>query len=178
MYLEDLVARIDAPQLVHFPIHYIDQLDCQFQVPQLSKFIGLLNLKMSQFENAMVYFRHERYVLFAFRHEKHKLRFGPFLHDDSLSITISGKGIDQQVSHITQVLSQTSPMLAGVAHLEIQAGNLESNWQRGIDEIAWLDFLRPFTAVKTLRISGVLAGSVALALEGIAAEMGIQCCLT
>ncbi|KAI9435996.1 hypothetical protein H4582DRAFT_2100070 [Lactarius indigo] len=165
MYLEDLVARIDAPQLDQFTIDYAEPLDCQIQVPQLSKFIGRLNLKMFQFENAVVYFQHEHYVGFAFRHEKHKFQFSPFLFEDTLSIYIPGKGIDQQASRMTQVLSQTSAMLAGVAHLEIQAGNLESSRQHGIDEIALLELLRPFTAVKTLRVPEVLAGSAALALE-------------
>jgi len=79
---------------------------------------------------------------------------------------------------MTQVLGQTSAMLADVVHLEIVADSpyLESIGQLEdtISNIAWLELLRPFTAVKTLRVPTVLAASFALALEGITGEMGIQ----
>jgi len=177
-YLEDLVARIDTPRLDLFPIQYLDRLD--FQVPHLSEFVDRLNRKLFQFGDAVVYFQLTRGVVsFAFRHEN-KLRLDPFplVLESSISIYISGEGIDQQVSRMTLVLSQTSAMLADVVHLVIGIGievdGLESNRQDSIGNIAWLEHLRPFTAVKTLRVPEVLAGSVALALEGIIGEKGIQ----
>jgi len=111
---------------------------------------------------------------FAFRHENN-LQSGSMISDGAISISISGEGcrtLDQKMSRMTQVLSQTSTMLAHVAHLEIKVDDL---WQDGMGEIAWLELLRPFTAVKTLRVPELLAGSVALALEGIiGGETGIR----
>jgi len=172
------VARIDTPRLDLFPIQYLDRLDSQ--VPQLSEFVDRLNRKLFQFEDAVVYFRPTRGVVsFDFRHEN-KLRLDPFslVLESSISIYIPGEGIDQQVSRMTLVLSQTSARLADVVHLvigiDIEADGLESNRQDNISEIAWLELLRQFTAVKTLRVPEVLAGNVALALEGIIGETGIQ----
>jgi hypothetical protein len=100
--------------------------------------------------------------------------FLPCILDNAISIYISAEGIDQQVSRITQVLSQTSAILADVVHLEIGADSddLKSIRQDGIGEIAWAKFLHPFTVIKTLRVPKVLAGSVAL--ENVTGEMGIQ----
>jgi len=69
---------------------------------------------------------------------------------------------------MTQVLSQISVMLSDVIHLYIKAGNLESEFQ---DDIAWLELLRPFTALETLRVSPVLTKSVALTLKGVTGAM-------
>jgi hypothetical protein len=53
-----------------------------------------------------------------------------------------------------------------------------TGWRRGYDgsEITWLELSAHFTALKTVRVPEVLAGSVALALEGMTGDsvMGIQ----
>jgi len=65
--LEDLVARIDTPQLAQFSIKYLDQPDF-FQLPQLSGFINCLNHEIFQFGNAVVFFEFitRNMVSFAF----------------------------------------------------------------------------------------------------------------
>ncbi len=65
-------------------------------------------------------------------------------------------------------------MLSDVVRLEINAG---LNWQFAdddMDDIEWLELLRPFTAVETLRVSGEFAESVAHAFKGITMETATQ----
>ena len=175
VYLEDLVARIDAPQLKKFSINYLDQPN--FEVSQMFSFINRLNCKIFQFGNAGVYFDVPPYdISFAFL-EEDSLEGSHFMLENAVSLYIPGDGIEQQVSHMTQVLRHTSARLADVVHLEIAADGLEYNHQDwdNIEESVWLNLLLPFTAMETLCVVGdQLPGIIVPALEGITEEMGIE----
>lgn len=174
VYLEDLVARIDTPQLKKLSINYTDQPN--FEVSQMFSFINRLNCKIFQFGNAGVYFDVPPYdISFAF-HEDVNLG-SHFMLENAISLYIPGGGIELQVSNMTQVLHHTSARLADVVHLEISADGLEFNHQDwgDIEESSWLNLLRPFTAMKKLCVVGdELPGIIVPALEGITGEMGIQ----
>ncbi|KAH9029680.1 hypothetical protein EDB85DRAFT_1965454 [Lactarius pseudohatsudake] len=157
-YLEDFVARIDTPRLDSIDITYTDRLD--FRVPQLPGFINRSGLRKSRLRRAEIHGR-EMISLHLFR------EVGP--QEFAIAIHISScEGIDEGVRHMTQVLSQTSAMLLDVVRLDIK-----SDWGfvEHMDDIEWLELLRPFTAVQLLRVSGEFADSVAHAFRGMTVEI-------
>ncbi|KAH8999918.1 hypothetical protein EDB86DRAFT_3101529 [Lactarius hatsudake] len=165
-YLEDLVAQIDTPQLDYFRISYFNQLD--FQVPQLSRFIvRTQSLYLARFKRARVDFGANN-VYVSLYCEREELLEGHF------SLQISCQGLDWQVSHVAQTLSQSAALLSNVDDLSIDARELSPGGKDYMDGTEWLDLLRPFTAVETLHVCGKLAGHVAHGLEGATGDMVVE----
>ena len=166
-YLEDLVSLINTPQLGYFRISYFNQLDFQVPVPKLSDFIGRTqNLYMAEFKHARIDFGlNGVYIILYYEREK-------LLDGNHFSLQISCRGLDWQVSHIAQTLSQTSAMISNVQDLAIEARepDMLSDGKDFMDDTEWLELLRLFTAVKTLHVSEKLAGYVACGLEGVTEE--------
>ena len=162
-YLEDLVSRIDAPQLSRIYILYFNQL-VDFQVAQLPMFMGRsLGTKLTQFRHAQVSFHRG---LVTFNTSPHANN--PYPNPPYAIATVLCEGIGWQVSHMAQVLSHFSSTQFNLVHLKLE---LEENCQlEGVDDVEWLHLLRQFSAVQTLCVSHELAGHVALALENIAWE--------
>ena len=165
-YLEDLVAQIDTPQLDFIKITYFNRLD--FDVPQLSQFIcrtESLGLDLSKHAE----------LIFAASNANIRLDCEQVGRRQSrLFLQVSCQGLDRQVSLLAQVLGQSPAMLSNVGHLSIHVQCPRLGWEDEGDDmvdIGYLDLLRPFTAVKTLRLHGHSAGPVALALENEAEEM-------
>ncbi len=162
-YLEHLLARIDIPRLHCFEITYFNQLD--FRVPQLSQFIGRTeNLELAQSRHAQVRFHINDVHIELDCEEKERPR-------SRLTLRISCKWLDWQVSHLTQILGQSPALVSNVGHLSIVKDDLQPGWQDDMDDTDWLELLRPFTAVNTLHGSKQLAGHFALALDGVSGEM-------
>ena len=162
-YLEDLVARIDAPQLDHFITSYLNQL-VDFQVPQLPLFIDRsVGPKLNPFRHAGVNFFRS---LVIFGTHRHPIDSSPDPHYASTSVNCYG--IDCQVSHIAQVVSHFSTTLSSVVHLKLRA--MYGYQPESADDVEWLHLLQQFPTVRTLRVSHELAGLVALALEDISLE--------
>ncbi|KAH9167924.1 hypothetical protein EDB89DRAFT_1909676 [Lactarius sanguifluus] len=165
-YLEDLVAQMDTPRLDYFRISYFNQLD--FQVPQLSRFIvRTQSLYLARFKRARVDFgANDVYVsLYCEREE---------LLESHFSLQISCQGLDWQVSHVAQTLSQFATLLSNIGDLSIDARELSPGGKDYMDNTEWLDLLRPFTAVGTLHVSGKLAGYVARRLEGVTGNIVVE----
>jgi hypothetical protein len=161
-YLEDLVTQIDTPQLDYFRISYFNQLD--WRVPRLSKFIRRTqNLNLARFKRARVDFGVNS-VYVSLYCEREELLEGHF------SLQISCRGLDWQVSHVAQILSQSGAMLSNVGDLFINALDLPPG-KDFMDDTEWLELLRPFTGMETLHVSGKVAGYVARGLECVTAEM-------
>ena len=160
-YLEDLVVQIDSPQLDTVRIYCLNQL-VDFQVTRLSKFIDRsLGLKLTPFQHAVVYFCNSLVSFGVHHHANH-----PAQHRCPAETAINCKGIDWQVSHMAQVLSQLSPTLSIVNHLTLHA-EPEDPPLEGTDDVEWPHLLHQFSAVTTLHVSHKLARHVALALENI-----------
>ena len=162
-YLEDLVARIDSPQLDRIYIDYLNQI-VDLQVAQLSKFIDRsVGPELTQFRHAQIGFISGWSTFTMYRHANQ-----PSSDRYSATTVISCKGIDWQVFHMAQVLSQFSAILSNVVHLDLEAA-LEEDHQIE-DDVEWLHLLHQFSTVKVLRVAHELAGHVALALEDITEE--------
>ena len=160
-YLEDLVARIDTPRLASIEISYFNQL--VFQVPQLFRFIGRTQI-IEQAMGAEVYPSPDDISLDLLSGPAERFRV-------LLALRISCVGLDWQVSHLADVLSQSSAALSNVPSLFISERDLPPRWQGEMDDIEWLAFFRQFTALKTLRVSDQQTGHVVHTLNNVTVEM-------
>ena len=177
-YLEDLLARIEAPFLSHVNITFFNQLI--FQVPHLSQFIGRMEMlksaKVAEMESSFgsgVSLKLDRPSASASATQGTPSTSGTTVGEHHpLSLCVSCGVLDWQLSSMAQICSQ-SPLLSNVQHLDIRADYLQLGyqWQEDTDSIAWLEFFSSFTSVETLSISGELCPHVAPALEVVATRM-------
>ena len=162
-YLEDLIAQIDTPQLDYFRISYFNQLD--FHIPQLSKFVGRTqNLSLARFKRARVDFgiNNLDVGLYGEREE---------LLETHFSFQIPCRGLDWQVSHVAQILSQSGAMLSNVSDISIDGRDIPPGRKDFMDDTVWLEILRHFTAGETLHVAGNLAEHIARGFEGATEKM-------
>ena len=165
-YLEDLVAQIDAPQLDRILIVYLNQL-VDFQMAQLSKFTER-SVMMTPFKHAQVALSSDRVSFDMCRHEFRRDENHPTSCRAPTKIVISCRGIDWQVSHIVQVLSQFSATLSNVVRLKLESPDHKYPQSARAE---WVLLLRQFSAVQILHASWKLAKHVSSALENIPQEM-------
>ena len=142
--LEDLVSRIDCPQLNRIAIHIKYTSGHDFRAAQLAEFVNRSDsLQPTLFSRLSISSRGN--IL--------------FMADDMYlcptSICISREEKPWQVSEITHQISQFSAILSYVDHLQI--------FDSGIDDGSWLPLL--LTAVHTLYISEGLSERISLALD-------------
>jgi hypothetical protein len=156
-YLEDLVAQIDAPCLTSIRIKCFDQLI--FQVPQLFRFICQNQIfEQALTMNAEVHFC-SSYVKISLSAPSRRI---------FLEFQISCQGLDSQVSHLAEALSQSSMILFNVHHLFML---MYSSQLEDVDNIEWLALLRRFTAVETLVLPHGLARPITDALNEVTVAM-------
>ena len=161
-YLEDVVARIDAPLLCSIYITFFNQLI--FDIPQLSQFLERAT-KLKAFNNseACVGF-YSSAVLFG---------SPPWTRsfDEGFELMISSKKLDWQLSSLAPVLMSFLPFTYTVEHLYIDGPrSLPSQWLDDIEDVQWLDIFYPFTAVKNLYVCEKFAQCIAFALQELVVE--------
>jgi hypothetical protein len=140
-YLEDLVARIDAPLLDAFDITFFHQLI--FNTPQIARFVARSPNIQPPVEARIVFVFDTIVVTFS--------------TSFSLGIrSIRGNLSDLQLSSLAQICSSSSPeaFIPTVEHLYICGAQ---DWRVYIEDSQWLEVLRPFTAVKYLYLSSRMA---------------------
>jgi hypothetical protein len=158
-YLEDLMARIDAPLLDKLKITFFNQLI--FDTPELAQFID----RTPNFKT-----HHEARVEFS--HSSVRVTFRQ-TYDGVLELAISCSQSDWQLSSLAQVCSLSFPraLIRAVEQLDIhEAGSPGMCWQDDIESSQWLELLHPFTSVKNLYISQEFAPRITPVLQGILAE--------
>ncbi len=166
-YLEEILARIDAPFLHHVDITFFNQLI--FQVPHLSHFIGRMEMlksaKVAEMESSF-----GSGVSIKLDQGGASSTQGTIGHP--LSLCISCGVLEWQISSMAQICSQSS-VFSHVKRLDVRADYLRLGYHdRWKDEsVPWVELFRSFTSVETLSISGELGTHVAHALEVDAAEM-------
>jgi hypothetical protein len=157
-YLEDLVRRIDAPQLDNLKISLFYKLIRVDDTAQLAQFINRTP-KLKALNEAHVVF-HRPGVIFTLRRV---FENGP---------GISHEVVDFLLSSVAQVctLSLSQASSAAVERLYIY-DNYEW-WREDIQvkKYYWLELLRPFTSVKSLYLSRVNVRRIAPALQALIEE--------
>jgi hypothetical protein len=158
-YLEDLVARIDAPLLDRLYIMFFHQLI--FDTPQLAQFVARTsNIQPEPPVEAHITFRREVAIASSWTVPR-KFDF---------EFRISCRQSDWQLSSLTQICSSSFPeaFISTVEHLYICESKYV--WQDDIEDSQCLEVLHPFTALKILHVSREFLPRIALAFQELAGE--------
>jgi hypothetical protein len=157
-YLEDLVARIDAPLLGDLDITFFHQLI--FGTPQLTQFINRTP-DFNAYDEARV----------AFSDGNVSIALVPS-NDAWIRLYISCRQSDWQLSSLAQVCGSSFPqsLISPVRDLYIFEEYTRPRWQDDIESNQWIELLRSFTGVKDLYISRKFAPRIAPALQELAGE--------
>ena len=153
-YLDDLVACIDAPQLNTLDITFFN--DIEFDTPQLVRFISHTP-KSKALES----------VYFTVQDEGATIDFSSQTSPRGLfEVKLLCKGLDWQVAAVEQVCTSCLPPLYMLEDLYFHE-DLYSPPDRkdSVENREWLEFFRPFMAVKNLYLSENLASLIAPALQ-------------
>ena len=158
-YLEELVIRIDTPQLNSMKMTFFNQID--FNTPRLAQFINCTpTLRALDEAHVLVCAPDIASIGFRYRASEDSV--------EHLSINISCKEPDWQLSSIEQVCNSLHP-LSTVEDLYIEDEG-EYNpllvWKDDpIENTLWLQLLLRFTAVKNLYLSVDFAPRIAATLK-------------
>jgi hypothetical protein len=153
-YLDNLVARIDAPQLSSLYITFFNQV--VFDTPQFIQFVSRTPT-LKALEKARVAFEDgAANVNLSSQTSGYGL----------LSVGISCRELDWQISSLEQVCTSSLPPLSTLEDLYIyEAPHSQPDRQGNIETALWLELLHPFTAVKNLYLCEGFAPRIALALQ-------------
>jgi hypothetical protein len=133
-YLDNFVAKIDAPRLGDIDITFLYQPT--MDASQLGRFIERMEVQLS-FSQAEIQFS-EPAISISFTQPSSPTR---------LELRISCKQLDWQLSSIAQICHHFSPFIVRVEHLRIKAIQ-PSSMQGDMDRDQLLKFLLPFRGVK------------------------------
>jgi hypothetical protein len=170
-YLEDFVAQIDAPHLHLITINYFDQ-DIDIEVPQLSTFFNRSEGLKQTLSPKCKAELHEGVLEFRVIGSA-----GWWNADDGISICVDCEFMDRQISQLSHVLSWISPsILSDVVHFFLYSHayvdwDSEDPEPEDLDNVDWLQLLRPFSSMQTLLVDGYLTYRVCEALDDIAGAM-------
>ena len=162
-YMEDFVAQCDAPRLDYFDT--ILDLRDSLWLPHLSSFIARTE---TRFGRAQIIFFSGRSVMITLTREfdpPHEIRQPHVLLNTSFERT------GTHIAHLTHLVDRILVMFSNVGHFSICVNDDCSSWEDDIDSMEWLTFFHQFASVRTLRISGRLAGQVSRALEDVPEEI-------
>jgi hypothetical protein len=151
-YLDDLVARIDAPQLNNLYIMFFN--DIVFDAPQFIRFISRIPT-LKPLENAHVVFGHGKAIIDSSS------------QTSCYEVVISCRELDWQVSSLEQLCASHLPSLSTLEDLYIyeRLYRRQPDWQDNIENTLWLDLLHRFTTVKNLYLSKEFGPRIVAALQ-------------
>jgi len=158
-YVEDLMARIEAPLLENINIKLFNQLI--FVIPQLLHFITYSE-KLNCPNQATVDFQSDL-VQIALS--------PPTGTKGNLILQVLCKVSHWQVSAMVQICNQALPLLTSVERLEICGGEYgfsPQEFQDNVENAQWLELFYPFIAVESLHVAEHLGSLTASALREIA----------
>jgi hypothetical protein len=153
-YLEETLARIDAPQLDELHITFFNQII--FDTPQLFQFI-----------NRRPTLRAPEKGHIAFNSEAISVGFLSQASDYAvLSVRILCTASEWQLSSLEQVCTSSLPPISTLEDLYIFEDRVNPPcWQSDVENTLWLELLRPFAAVKNLYPCKEFVPRIAPALE-------------
>jgi len=155
-YLEDLLARIDAPLLYRLRITFFK--DPNFDVPELRRLVGHTE-DFKAFDYAVVSVFNYSIMLDLKTEAVDHLRW--------LAIEIACKELDLQVSSLAQLCSSSFSLISTLEELKIVESDYlsSSHWKCDTDDTRWVELLDSFTAVKNLYLTDEVARRVCGALR-------------
>ena len=144
-YLEEFVARIDSPSLSKLTVWLFNQIF--FDIPQLCQFISNLYAPGSPTEVSVEH-SSESVIVSLIRGE------GGKSSDTICALGTLCRRLDWQLSFVTQISTQLSPLLSSIHLLEIPM-RFESNVPTGEEEVDATqiqELFQPFTRVKAVYV--------------------------
>jgi hypothetical protein len=153
-YLEEMLARIDAPRLRGLHITFFNQII--FDTPQLFQFISQ-RPALRALEDGHI----------AFNYEAISVRFSSQTFDyGALSVQILCAVSEWQLSSLEQVCGSSLPPVSASEDLYIVEDLYRPpRWQDDVENTLWLDLLRSFVAVKNLYLSHKFVPRIGTALQ-------------
>jgi len=144
-YLEDLLARIDAP-LLHY-LNIIFFIDLDFDLPHLHRLIGHAEA-FKTFDRAQVLIFDEKIQLDLYAET------GTVGGRRRLRLHFDWDELDWQLSSLSQVCNSSFPLIAALEELKIE-GLLDRSprWKDDTENARWLELLDPFAALKNLYLT-------------------------
>ena len=152
-YLEDLMARIDAPHLNDLNIFLFHQLI--FEMPQLTQFIRRTpNLRPP--DEARVLFKASKATVIL-----------PQISYKRFLLGISCRQSDWLLSSLQQVCSSLLPLISSIEYLYIDTQDEDSKllWHGDMENAQWLELLSHFTTAKALYLSWSITRRIVPALQ-------------
>jgi len=157
-YLEDLVARIDVPLLNKSDIEFFPQLI--FHTPRVAQFITrTLNFMASE----------EAHLIFS----NYEAEFTLPRRFIGLNLGIFCRQSDWRLSMLAQVCSSSLPLISTLGRLYIHETH-QPSWPDDIENVQWLELLRPFTTVNALYLSRDITSRIAPALQELVGERATE----
>ena len=152
-YLEDLVSRIDTPQLRIFCITFFSQNN--YDCPRLAQFINCTPKLRAP---------NQAHVRFDDRTASVKL----LARSRILEITIPSRESRRQLMSVPQICNSSLPPPSTVEDLYVEHQYSQLDWEEDApDYTFWLEIFRPFTAVKNLYLSMEFAPDIVDALQDL-----------
>jgi hypothetical protein len=154
-YLEDLVARINAPRMNDLVV-FFDQ-DVLLNTPQFTQFVGR-TFTLEALEKA--------HVVFQFDSAAVKLSSETSGYGE-LKVKFLCRELDRQVSSLKQFCTSCLSPLSMSEDLHISYPNIDlrPDLEDYVENIPWLNVLQPFPAVKNLYLCHDIAPHIGFALQ-------------
>ena len=137
-YLEEFTARINSPTLCKITIRLFNQIF--FEIPQFCQFILGPNALGSPTWVIVTYSAESVSVLLILNGNEHCV------------LGTSCRRLDWQLSFVTEILSQLSPLLSSVRSLTIQKGDGLPSME-DMDSAQWLELFQLLAHVTLVRVS-------------------------
>ena len=152
-YLEDLVARIDAPRLYSLDITLFNQI--VFDTPQTNRFINRTSSLRAPYVARL-----------KFGGKGVHLSTQTTGYREQILVKIPCRESDRQISSLEQVCTSFLPPLSALEDLYIYEDLFSPpDWKDDIDNTLWMELLHPFSPVKNLYLSQEFARRIAPALQ-------------
>jgi hypothetical protein len=138
-YLEEILARIDAPRLDELHITFFNQIT--FDTPQLFQFISRRPTLRAPGKGHIAFNSEAIFVGFLSQTSDYAV----------LSVRILCTASEWQLSSLEQVCTSSLPPLSTLEDLYIFEDRVKPpRWQDDVESTLWMELLRPFAAVKNL----------------------------
>jgi hypothetical protein len=154
------VAHFDAPQLVSLQTTFFDHI--VFDTPQLGQFISRIP-KLNEIDQININFEDNAAKAFLSSISSRIFDYG------ELEMKFSCRRLDRRFSSLTRVCTSSLPPFSTLENLYIN--EFEPAYSnRRVENMPWLELLRPFRAVKNLYLSEDFAPYIVPALQELVGE--------
>ena len=156
-YLDEFVARIDAPALYQLSTTFFNDIDFNTSESKSKQFISRTSI-LGVYEGAHLIFGSDRVQARFHQSEIYNQRM--------VEVDIISEVSDRQLSTLTRVGTLSFRPLLTTENLFIDGiPTSPLVWEDDIETTKWLELLLPFTVVKNLYLSRPISPRIALALQ-------------